>query len=331
MILKNKLYYLAIIFLLTSQLWAANTNPVVTNVAFTISGGTVTVTYNVADAEENTVTISMEVSSDNGTTWNYNYVTASGDIGTLVNAQDGLTKSIIWTYSGGYNDQFKIRIIANDLVIDGGPCVDPTLTYSGETYNTVQIGNQCWLKENLNIGTRIDSRVGSDANYQKDNSIIEKYCYNNLESNCATYGGLYQWAEAVQYLNGATNTTSPSPAFSGNVQGICPTGWHIPTVGEYTTLQLAVGSNGNSLKEVGQGTEESGAGTNTSGFSALLAGYCNNVGLFMTLLNYTRFWSSTEYSADKVFYSLLDGSTSNIVVTNNQTKVYGHSIRCLKD
>ena len=57
-----------------------------------------------------------------------------------------------------------------------------------------------------------------------------------MTHNCTTYGGLYQWAEAVQYKNGATNATSPSPAFSGNVQGICPTGWHIPTSAEFTNI-----------------------------------------------------------------------------------------------
>jgi len=62
---------------------------------------------------------------------------------------------------------------------------------------------------------------------QTDNTIIEKYCYNNDSANCNLYGGLYQWAEAVQYQNDATNTTSPSPAFYRHVLGICPTGWHL--------------------------------------------------------------------------------------------------------
>src|ERR1035437_6619035 len=99
--LKNILYYLATIVLFTSQLWAQNTNPVVTNVAFSISGTTVTVNYDVADADVSpgTVTISMEVSSDAGATWNYNYGSASGNIGAGINSQDGLIKTITWTYS----------------------------------------------------------------------------------------------------------------------------------------------------------------------------------------------------------------------------------------
>ncbi|MCB9250263.1 MAG: hypothetical protein H6613_17785 [Ignavibacteriales bacterium] len=76
----------------------------------------------------------------------------------------------------------------------------PTVTYAGKTYNTVQIGEQCWLKENLNVGTLIDQKVES-----MNNSIIEKFCYNNEEANCEKYGGLYQWAEAMEYLNSEGN------------------------------------------------------------------------------------------------------------------------------
>src|ERR1035437_4695141 len=111
------------------------------------------------------------------------------------------------------------------------PCPGiPTVDYAGKIYNTVAIGDQCWLKENLDVGTRINGSLE-----QTNNSTIEKYCYNDDPANCTTNGGLYQWAEAVQYMNGATNTSSPSPAFTGNIQGICPTGWHLPTNAEYST------------------------------------------------------------------------------------------------
>ncbi|MDK2899267.1 MAG: hypothetical protein PWQ10_454, partial [Patescibacteria group bacterium] len=83
----------------------------------------------------------------------------------------------------------------------------PTLT----TSDWLTIGNQTWSKTNLNIGTMI-----TGATNQTNNSIIEKYCYNNTESNCTTYGALYQWDEAMQYTN------------TEGAQGICPTGSHIP-------------------------------------------------------------------------------------------------------
>src|SRR5664280_354510 len=172
----------------------------------------------------------------------------------------------------------------------------PTVTYSGKTYNTIQIGAQCWLKENLDVGTMIDSLANSG-----NNGIIEKYCYNNNPANCTTYGGLYQWDEAMQYV-----TTQ-------GTQGICPSGWHIPTYAEFTTLLTTVSGDGNKLKAIGQGTG-TGAGTNTSGFSALLAGYRSLDGSIGYLGSYTSFWSSTEIPALNASYMSLNGSGSGITL-----------------
>ena len=105
------------------------------------------------------------------------------------------------------------------------PCPGITsVIYEGQTYNTVLIGDQCWLKENLNVGTMIQGDQGSS-----NNGIIEKYCYGDNEANCDTYGGLYAWREAMQYVTTA------------GVQGICPLGWHFPTDGEWTILQDFLG------------------------------------------------------------------------------------------
>ena len=155
----------------------------------------------------------------------------------------------------------------------------PTVTdpRNGKIYNTVLIGNQCWLRQNLDIGTRI---TGAQA--QTNNSIIEKYCYNNDPDNCNTYGGLYQWSEAMQY--------SANPG----AKGICPDGWHIPTLEEYMELAQATAGDANSLKAPSQGTG-SGAGTNTSGFSALLAGDLYDNSTFESFGENTFIWSSTEY------------------------------------
>jgi uncharacterized protein (TIGR02145 family) len=111
------------------------------------------------------------------------------------------------------------------------------------------------LKENLDVGAMII--VNSN---QTNNAVIEKYCYDNMSENCDTYGGLYQWDEAMQY-------TTVEVA-----KGICPTGWHIPTWNDMATLSATVGGDGNALKAIGQGSGD-GVGTNTSGFSALLVGF----------------------------------------------------------
>ena len=204
-------------------------------------------------------------------------------------------------------------------------CGSPIL-YGGDLYTTVLIGSQCWFQKNLNYGSRV-----SGSSHQTDNSIIEKYCYGDLDATCITYGGLYQWAETVQYQNGATNTTSTSPPFTGNVQGICPNGWHIPTLAEFTTLQTTLGGSsfGNLLKAVGQGTG-SGEGSNISGFSALLAGGRYNTGNFFGVGEFTIFWSSSEFDATTAYYLYLSYYDSYIDLLND-TKGRGYSVRCLKD
>ncbi len=98
------------------------------------------------------------------------------------------------------------------------------IVYAGKSYNTVEIGSQCWLTQNLDVGTMV-----TGINEQTDNSIIEKYCYDNDPANCDIYGGLYKWNEMMQY------TTIESS------QGICPTGWHLPSDDEWIILEEELG------------------------------------------------------------------------------------------
>lgn len=195
----------------------------------------------------------------------------------------------------------------------GSPCPGtPTVTYTGKTYNTVLIGSQCWLKENLNVGTML-----SGSQNQTDNDTIEKYCYYDIPANCDTYGGLYQWNEAMQY------STTPG------TRGICPPGWHLPTLAEFQTLGATVQDDGNALKAIGQGSG-GGAGTNTSGFTALLAGTRYLDGVFGHLGDYGLFWGSTQSSA---LYAdrLLLGSGYAAIGLSPFDKRTAFSVRCLKD
>ena len=187
-----------------------------------------------------------------------------------------------------------------------------TVEYNGQIYNTVEIGDQCWLKENLNVGVMVDGSLD-----QTDNSAIEKYCYDDDPANCTTYGGLYQWNEAMQY-----STIEGS-------QGICPVGWHIPTIAEYYTLITYVGGDGNALKEVGQGTG-AGAGTNTSGFSALLAGV-RLVNRFVGIGTDGIYWSSTEDLGTISAYPLFLVNSSSTIVVHEFVKKDGVCVRCVKD
>jgi len=191
-------------------------------------------------------------------------------------------------------------------------CKSKAFIYEGKLYHTVLIGDQCWMAENLDVGMMI---LG-DLN-QTDNEILEKYCYGNDPLNCALYGGLYQWNEAMRF-----STTA-------GTQGICPPGWHIPTYDDFETLSVSVGGDANSLKTVGQGI--GGGGTNTSGFSVLLTGYNYDHGSFRSLGQLGQLWSSTEYNTSSVNALHFSGIRGDIYYTYDFLKDYGAGVRCLED
>ena len=200
-----------------------------------------------------------------------------------------------------------------------------SILYAGELYPTVQIGTQCWFAKNLNVGQISNPWFG-----QTNNSIAEKYCYENIEASCITFGGLYEWGEAVQFKNGASNSTSPNPAFSGNVQGLCPKNWHIPTSAEFTTLSnsAAVGEHATKLFAYGQG-DGFHPGTNTTGFSVLLVGYLEGVN-YMGIPNFSRIWTLDNYNNDEARYLYLDYD-SDLIRSFYRSKFDAYSIRCVKD
>lgn len=191
-------------------------------------------------------------------------------------------------------------------------CGASKVNYGGKDYNTVLIGNQCWLKENLDVGTMIP--VGTD---QSNNSVIEKYCFNNAQDSCAKYGGLYLWNETMQY-----STTE-------GAMGICPEGWHIPTLAEFNAFYTAVGGDGNAIKAVGQGSGD-GAGTDTFGFSALLGGIREYNRTFTEFNIHTHFWSSTGGSG-QAHQIYLWPNDNRIVFHFGNITVLGFSVRCIKD
>jgi uncharacterized protein (TIGR02145 family) len=183
------------------------------------------------------------------------------------------------------------------------------------SYSTVQIGDQCWMGENLRVGTKINSGD------QTDNSVLEKYCYDNSDANCETYGGLYQWGEAVQYSS------------SEGVQGICPTGWHIPTDLDLYTLEneFASGSCDATRNEVWDcspaGTELQSGGS--SNFNAELGGYRDPGGTFSMKNSRAYFWHSGQ-SESSYIYRYLDSAQTGVYRRLSSID-YGFSIRCLKD
>ena len=271
---------------------------------------------NTVIAQEDTVIV--------GTGWNMVGSLYNGPALEIVRTEPaGIIVSQFFGYNpgGGYEGKdtlkkgigYWVKVIEDGIIIFTRPWTcGSTIEYSGKIYNTVLIGTQCWLRENLDVGVRINGSQNAS-----NNGTIEKYCYNDDPANCNTYGGLYQWDEAMQY------TTTPG------TRGICPEGWHIPTYEEFQTLSTTVGGDGNALKAIGQGTG-SGAGTNTSGFSALLAGYRYDSGDFDDLSDGALFWSSTEDDSAGAYYMDLDDGNSDIYLGFNY-KDDGFSVRCLQD
>jgi uncharacterized protein (TIGR02145 family)/prepilin-type N-terminal cleavage/methylation domain-containing protein len=218
------------------------------------------------------------------------------------------------------NSQTEIESGYNCATISGisnGECFQcgSLLIYQEQSYETVQIGDQCWMAENLDSGIIINGGV-----LQSDNYITEKYCYNNTESNCGIYGGLYQWNEAI---NHNTSTT----------QGICPTGWHVPTYDDFTILSNYLGGiliSGEKLKA--SSTDPiPWDGTNSSNFTALPAGvYSESWGTFRSFGSHTYFWSSSNYILNESQTFHLSGSMTSFS-PGNINQAYGLSIRCLKN
>jgi uncharacterized protein (TIGR02145 family) len=172
----------------------------------------------------------------------------------------------------------------------------------------------------------------SQVDSQRNNAVVEKYCYNNNSLKCDTFGALYQWAEAVQYQNGAKNTALTSPTLSGNIRGICPLGWHLPSEAEFATLEIIWGGSsgaGGHMKSTGSfwASPNTGA-TNLTGFSALPTGMLTNT--FNNQYVITFYWSSTEFSATQSKVRTL-GYNSATLGAQNSTKIYGNAVRCLKD
>jgi uncharacterized protein (TIGR02145 family) len=214
--------------------------------------------------------------------------------------------------------------IANNPIFELGipfKCGDSIL-YEGKYYNTIQIGTQCWFAENLNVGTKISPTLN-----QTNNGIKEKYCYNNLESNCDIYGGLYQWNEMMQYV-----TTEPS-------QGLCPSKWHIPTDVEWTVMSSYLGGDGFSggkLKEVGTShwtTPNTGA-TDSSGFTAVPAGVrqSSNPAAHWNYLGIQNwFWTSTSGTGAFRYYRMLAYNNETIARGLTTNIIWGVSVRCVRD
>ena len=202
-----------------------------------------------------------------------------------------------------YGEQMIIKAVCGGVT---------EISYGGLSYNIIPVGNQCWMSKNLNVGKMVTSLTTNLPHPNvSDNDSIEKYCYNNIESNCNSYGGLYDWNEMMKYTQ------------TEGVQGICPDGWHIPTNNEWENLIWYLGGNyvaGIALK-----------GTSSDQFNALLKGYRLSNGAFVENNIGTRFWtSSTNQDGLLARYTYLN-NTNDGVIDNTYNKNGAFNVRCLKN
>lgn len=249
-----------------------------------------------------------------------------------------------WNY--GWQNFLSVRCLRNetDSVHSGGqPCPQhPTVTdYDGNVYNTVQIGTQCWMKENLKTSHYADGTYIPTADTLSD-SISYRYFPEGDSSNVSTYGCLYNWAAVM-------NGDSSSTAVPSNVQGVCPTGWHIPSAAEWIVMQNYVGTQNDCqcghrsdlIAKALSSTTEWESSTiycspgylpmynNASGFSALPAGYYYGGG-YSVLGREAFFWSTTEVGVNVAAYRNIQNDFANFQEVGTSNYV-GLSVRCLKD
>lgn len=190
----------------------------------------------------------------------------------------------------------------------------------GNVYNTVAVGNQVWMAENLkstrlNDGTEILMVIDAAA---WGSLTTPGYCWYNNDANSYrdTYGALYN-------------------AYTVNTGKLCPAGWHVPEKEEWQVLRDFLGDSingGAKLKEKGTAhwlSPNKGA-SNSSGFTALGAGIRYFEGTFASILSYTSFWSATETASDEEWYTGLYFAETAFIM-DYRNKKHGFSIRCLKD
>ncbi len=210
---------------------------------------------------------------------------------------------------------------------------------NGNQYSTLLIGTQCWMAQNLRA-TRFADGTSIQLGSSASSTTAYRYYPNNSSSNVSTYGYLYNWPAAMHGASGSS--TNPS-----NVQGVCPTGWHLPSDAEWTQLTDYLSSqneymcndwSGSIAKSLASTTGwisststcavgNTPSNNNSTGFSALPAGtYRSGSSGFGSM---AEFWSATE--GTKAYYRYLSYYSSGVGRDDSLANTIGRSVRCVKD
>ena len=232
-------------------------------------------------------------------------------------------------------------------VINTFVCGDQVADIDGNLYNTVLIGGQCWIAENLKVthypnGDAIPFITSNtEFNALLANNVDDAYSYynNNTSNEADTYGALYTYAAAIADDWQRDNVGG---------QGVCPDGWHMPTDDEFKTLQIALGMSSADADAAGwQGTNEgskmagnsdlwnagvleSDAEFGSSGFSILPSGYrSNDGGSFTGMGANTSIWTATETDPSHQAYRRALSNGNKDIYRGTFTKSSAFPVRCV--
>jgi len=216
------------------------------------------------------------------------------------------THAITYSYSNVYGCAKTASL--NITVLNPLPffCDSPlTDVRDNQQYPTVKLGVQCWMAANLNFGAQVPSSA-----MQRDNCTVEKYCFNDIPSNCSTLGGLYQWDEIMQF-----------EAVEG-IQGLCPPGWHVPSENEWNVLfdlYISNGFAGSPMKYTGY-----------SGFNAFLNGIRFNNRNWNFDSFATFMWSSNSHGPFKAWAHAMNTQNPSVsYYPGNRSNAF--YVRCMKN
>ena len=313
----------------------------VSSVHFEPLGTKIIIYYSLSSPSDKPCSIEIYYKTTLNSEWVGPLVFVTGNIGP--NQFPGIDKAIIWDATKEVDNIIGgIQFWVNPVVENKRSPIPPpvvalnkpnTFTENkgiytderdGQAYAWVKIGNQIWMAESLNIGEFIDNNIE-----QKSNGIIEKYCYNNSENNCKKYGGLYQWDELMDFT------------LNENCQGICPSGWNIPTKSDFEELTSIADKNvvGAALKESGFSYTKknyNNFNNNPFGFSAIMSGLSHRNKDFVRLNSQAVFWSSTsekmkrsDSKGNGAIRLLLFSEEANFSISYTD-KMSGLSVRCIK-
>ncbi|HCH63728.1 MAG TPA: hypothetical protein DFR83_13055 [Deltaproteobacteria bacterium] len=238
-------------------------------------------------------------------TYRYSWVSDQGDTesGDTVPAAVTLAEET-WTCTAVVSDGIGSASASASVLVVDTSCGETLTDVDGNTYATVELGSQCWMASNLN--------ATSDAS----GTAISRWC-----CDCSRYGGMYDWSTV---MNGSTTE---------GTQGICPTGWHVPSDADWFALESHLDASLTDPSYVGWNSTQIGDDLSTSGpygFDWLTGGFgssgngCN--------YDYDRilYWTSTDHTSteavSRLFNTAYTGSNRDY-----RLKAFGFYVRCLKD